>query len=152
MKVESYKSKVKEIFESHNITIDDEAYFIKVLELIKERCTLLTDFYEQGVFFYKSPATYDEASVKPKWDTAKNEFFNILTSQYQNMESWKVEAVETGFKNLATHKNIKMGELQMIFRVMLVGIKMGPGVFVIADAIGKEETIKRIQNAVAVFG
>jgi lysyl-tRNA synthetase class I len=40
----------------------------------------------------------------------------------------------------------------MIFRVMLVGSKMGPSVAVIAETIGKAETIKRIKNAIRIFG
>jgi hypothetical protein len=34
---------------------------------------------------------------------------------------------------------------------MLVGTKMGPGVFVIAETIGSTETIKRIEKAHAFF-
>jgi glutamyl-tRNA synthetase len=34
---------------------------------------------------------------------------------------------------------------------MLVGGKFGPGVFDIAEIIGKEETINRIKKALAVF-
>ncbi|MEO7307745.1 MAG: glutamate--tRNA ligase, partial [Ferruginibacter sp.] len=61
------------------------------------------------------------------------------------------EAIETAFKNLATEKDIKPGELQMILRVMLVGTKMGPGVFVIAETIGKEESLSRIKKALIIF-
>ena len=32
------------------------------------------------------------------------------------------------------------------FRIMLVGGKFGPGVFDIAEILGKEETIKRISS------
>ena len=67
------------------------------------------------------------------------------------MCEWKTEAIETEFKDLATEKKIKPGELQMLFRVMLVGTKMGPGVFVIAEAIGKEESLNRIQKALIIF-
>ncbi len=41
--------------------------------------------------------------------------------------------------------------MQMILRVMLVGTKMGPGVFVIAEAIGNAETVNRIEKACAFF-
>jgi glutamyl-tRNA synthetase len=34
---------------------------------------------------------------------------------------------------------------------MLVGGKFGPGVFDIAAILGKEETIQRISNALAIF-
>jgi len=152
LEVKNYQLKVKEIFESKGIAITDDAYFVKVLELVKERCTLLTDFYEQAAFFYNAPVVYDEASVKPKWDGTKTDYFNALTSKYTAVADWNITSIETEFKNLASEKNIKVGELQMILRVMLVGTKMGPGVFVIADALGKEETIKRIESAIAVFG
>jgi len=39
----------------------------------------------------------------------------------------------------------------MIFRIMLVGSKMGPAVFIIAETIGKDETINRIKKAATVF-
>ena len=39
----------------------------------------------------------------------------------------------------------------MILRVMLVGTKMGPGVFVIAENIGSAETMKRIEKARTFF-
>ena len=149
--VSSYKSTVKEIFESKGIAINDDAYFTKVLELVKERCTLLTDFYEQGLLFYKTPVSYDEASVKPKWDAGKLEYFNSLFNNYAGLQSWTVETIESAFKDLAAQKNIKPGELQMILRVMLVGSKMGPGVFVIAQTLGKEETLNRMKKALAIF-
>lgn len=48
---------------------------------------------------------------------------------------------------MAVQKNLKPGELQLPLRIMLVGGKFGPAVFTIAEMIGKEETIKRIKNA-----
>ena len=149
--VTNYLVRVKEIFESKGVEIKDETYFTKVLELVKERCHLLTDFFDQAVFFYVTPAAYDEASVKPKWDSEKNDFFTELITKYNSTTDWNISSIETEFKNLATEKNIKVGELQMILRVMLVGTKMGPGVFVIAEAIGKAETVNRIEKARAFF-
>jgi len=63
----------------------------------------------------------------------------------------KLDAGKTEFKNMATEKNIKVGGLPMILRVMLVGTKMGPGVFVIAETIGNAETVNRIEKARAFF-
>jgi glutamyl-tRNA synthetase len=149
--VTNYQARVKEIFESKGIEIKDELYFTKVLDLVKERCPLLTDFFDQAVFFYKTPASYDEASVKPKWDSDNNDFFAALITKYNSTTDWSISSIETEFKNLATEKNIKVGELQMILRVMLVGTKMGPGVFVIAETIGSAETVNRIEKARAFF-
>ena len=149
--VTNYQQRVKAIFESNEIEIKDEAYFTTVLELVKERCSLLPDFFSQASFFYQSPKGYDEAAVKPKWDQEKNDFFTALIATYNNLSGCKLDLLETAFKELATEKNIKVGELQMIFRIMLVGSKMGPGVFVIAESIGIKETTDRIKKAAAFF-
>jgi glutamyl-tRNA synthetase len=149
--VTNYLARVKEIFEGKGVAISDDMHFAKVLDLVKERCTLLPDFFDQASFFYQAPVAYDEASVKPKWDEGKRDFFAALISSYNSTSDWGLGSIETEFKNLATEKNIKVGELQMIMRVILVGSKMGPGVFVIAETIGKAETIERIEKALVSF-
>ena len=149
--VTNYLLRVKEIFKTKGIAINNDVQFAKILELVKERCALLTDFFDQAFFFYQMPAVYDEASIKPKWDDSKKGFFNELSSRYTLINDWDVNSIETEFKNLATEKNIKVGELQMIIRVMLVGSKMGPGVFTIAETIGKAETIIRMEKALIYF-
>lgn len=151
LNVESLKRKVREILEAGNIKITDEQMLEKVIELVKERCILLTDFVQQAGYFFIAPSQYDEASVKPKWGEDKKQFFEIFIAGLKTEEDCTTENMEHLFKALATEKNIKVGELQMILRVMLVGSKMGPGVFIIAQTIGKAETISRIENAVKTF-
>ena len=150
--VESLQLKVEAIFTSKGIAGIEKEKLGAVIELVKDRCTLLTDFYEQGRFFFETPTVYDKAAVNPKWDDAKKDYFNVLMHKYADLPIWGVLEIENTFKELAIEQNIKVGELQMIFRVMLVGSKMGPGVFVIAATIGKEETIKRIEKTLNIFG
>ena len=150
--IENYKERVKEIFLSKGVSNIDDNYLGEVMNLIKERCIVLPDFYTQGLYFFDSPSSYDEASVKPKWDEAKKEYFNSLIDQLNQLESWDAISIETIFKQIATEKNSKLGELQMMLRVFLVGSKMGPGLFIIAETIGKINTLQRIENALKVFG
>ncbi|MEP7144175.1 MAG: glutamate--tRNA ligase [Ferruginibacter sp.] len=151
LEIDNYELRVKEIFEAKGISDMDERYLHQVMSLVKERCTLLPDFYTQGIFFFESPKSYDEASVKPKWDNSKKEYFNGIIGQFENLATWEAASIEEIFKLSATQKNIKAGELQMIFRIMLVGSKTGPPVFVIAETIGKEVTIRRIGKAAEAF-
>jgi glutamyl-tRNA synthetase len=68
------------------------------------------------------------------------------------MDIWESAFIEDGFKKLAVLKDIKPGELQLPFRIMLVGGKFGPPVFEIAALLGKSETIQRIDKALLIFG
>lgn len=148
---DSYKLQAKAIFEANGITITDDAKFETILSLVADRCTLIPDFYTQAIFFFKTPETLDADAVKPKWTEEKKIFFTEWIDKLQLIGNWELVTLEDNFKELATAKNIKPGELQLPFRIMLVGGKFGPPVFVIAAAIGKEETIKRIKNALQQF-
>ena len=138
---------VKAILESKEIHVSDDEYLNSIIDLVKDRCTLMSDFYDQSFYFFKAPVALDLDAVKPKWNNDKNDFFSVYCNQLNNISEWNVSSIEEDFKKLAAEKNIKPGELQLPMRIMLVGGKFGPAVFEIANKIGKEETIKRIQNA-----
>ncbi|HJU45754.1 MAG TPA: glutamate--tRNA ligase [Chitinophagaceae bacterium] len=142
---------VKQILAEKNITVKDEALLKKVIELVKDRCTLLSDFYEQAVFFFQAPQTVDTDAVKPKWNEAKQLFFAELIRNYELSPVWDATTLEHNFKEIAAVNDIKAGELMLPFRIMLVGGKFGPGVFDIAAIIGKEETIQRIKHALTLL-
>lgn len=142
---------VAKVFAEKGIKTGDPAVLLEVIELIKDRCPLIPDFYTQGSFFFEAPAACDEASVLPKWDDAKRGFFKDCIQKMNVCAEWSTAVIEEDFKNLSAEKNIKIGELQMIFRIMLVGSKMGPAVFAIAAILGKTETISRIEKAIASF-
>ena len=142
---------VKEDFNSKGITIDDNAKFEMILNLVKERCPLLTDFYIQASFFYKVPETLDVDAIKPKWSADKNQFFVDWIVALNGLKNWDAVSIENSFKELAIEKAIKPGELQLPFRIMLVGGKFGPPVVDIAAIIGKEETVNRINYALNLF-
>ncbi len=152
LNIEDLRLKVKELLLAEGIIIDDDSLLIKVIELVKDRCTLLPDFIQHAGFFFKTPEVLDAEAVKPKWNEEKVLFFNDFCNRMDGISIWEFVEIENIFKNLATEKNIKPGELLLPLRIMLVGGKFGPAVFQIAELIGKEETIKRIQNAMKVFG
>jgi glutamyl-tRNA synthetase len=129
------------------IIANDDAQFEKIVQMVKERCSLLTDFYQQVNYFYKAPTVIDTESIKPKWTAEKAEFFKAFIQNMEGIGSFEATALEENFKALAAEKNIKPGELQLPLRIMLVGGKFGPGVFDIATIIGKEQTIARINSA-----
>jgi glutamyl-tRNA synthetase len=126
--------------------------FEKILDLVKDRCPLLPDFVQQAGFFYQAPTTIDLDSIKPKWTPAKQQFFVELIRQYELATTFEAATLEAGFKEMAAAAGIKPGELLMPLRVMLVGAKFGPGVFDIAEALGKEDTIQRIRHALDLLG
>ena len=149
--VRSLESGVRNLLTEKGITGIDDVVLDKVISLVKDRCSLLTDFYDQSYFFFKTPENWDVDAVKPKWNEAKKLFFAEIIRNFKLTNDWSAPVLETNFKEIAAANQIKPGEVLLPFRVMLVGGKFGPGVFDISEILGKEETITRIQKAIFVF-
>ncbi|NOT51323.1 MAG: glutamate--tRNA ligase [Chitinophagaceae bacterium] len=150
--VSGLRFEVKSLLEKNDIPVSDISLLYKVIELVKDRCTLLPDFVQQSSFFFKTPEQWYVDAVKPKWNEEKKKFFELFIEEINALENWQSAVIEDAFKKMAALQNIKPGELQLPFRIMLVGGKFGPPVFNIAELLGKNETILRIQNALKVFG
>jgi glutamyl-tRNA synthetase len=149
--VKNYSTEVKALLENTGIVIEDDKKFEQILELIKDRCILLNDFVEQASFFFKTPETIDTAAISLKWNEQKNLFFIQLIKAFELMQFWQHEELEKEFKEIAAANELKPGELLLPFRIMLVGGKFGPPVFNIAEILGKDETIKRIENTLKLL-
>jgi glutamyl-tRNA synthetase len=146
MPADDLSRRLEPFYIKHGINISDKVKMEKVVGLVKDRCTLLTDFIPQSSFFFITPENIDVAPVQAKWTAEKNQFFVELIRAYQLSILWQHDDLEREFKELAAASRIKAGELLFPFRIMLVGGKFGPGVFDIASIIGKKETINRITN------
>jgi glutamyl-tRNA synthetase len=149
--VSEYREEVKKFFAAKGVIIEDAHYLEMVLSLVKDRCTLLNDFWEHSHFFFKAPKEYNTTPIQVKWNEDKRSFFQTFSKLLSSIGSWTASTLETSFKQLAEQSSIKPGELQLPLRIMLVGDKTGPGVFNIAEVLGKEETINRINAALNAF-
>lgn len=146
--VDSLQPTVSSLLKQKGIEVHEEK-LAQVIELVKDRCTLLPDFVQQAGYFFITPNEIDVASVKPKWNADKalffEEFSNTLDIDLNTLE------LEANFKTLAETKGLKPGEVMLPLRIMLVGGKFGPGVFDIVKLLGKKETQNRIAKGIAEF-
>ncbi|RZK48999.1 MAG: glutamate--tRNA ligase [Pedobacter sp.] len=130
-------------------------YGIQVIELIKDRCTLLSDFKIQGAYFFEAPKELDLDAVKPKWNADKSIFFEAYANSLANATNLnsntvhEVAQMENEFKDLAIQHALKPGEVMLPLRIFLVGGKFGPGVFDIIKLLGITEAKSRISHALA---
>src|SRR5690606_36007387 len=122
-----------------------------VLCLVKERPAFLDDFWTQASFFFVRPLQYDADAIKPKWSADKTKFFENIEEEFGRLDEWSAQHIEPSFKEKIASSGLKVGELMLPFRVMLVGGKFGPDVFKIAELLGKDETIARIKTALPYF-
>ena len=139
------------VLESHGVANLREPDVVGALTLVKARLTFIADFWEQAGFLFKQPESYDLAAVQPKWNSDKTAFFQDMLAQLAAFEPWQRNELETFYKGAIQASGMKMGELMLPLRIMLVGGKFGPDVFDIAVQLGQAETVARIEKGLQVI-
>jgi glutamyl-tRNA synthetase len=142
---------VQPYFDEAGIKAQDQTYLEKIIGITKERCILLPDFVTQAGFYFTAPTQIDTASIAPKWDDNKKNFFEALCVAFENSNTTDPLQLENIFKELAATHGLKPGELMLPMRIMLVGGKFGPAVFEIAATIGISDAVTRIKHALTLL-
>ncbi len=131
----------------------DVLYLEKVIGLVKERMTLLGDFWEQACFFFESPSEYNQKSAQKHF---KENTPQILLNVYDILEGIRVdkfttEHTEELIKIYIDDNELNFGSVLNPLRLVLTGTGGGPHLFDIISTIGKEETLKRILAGIAAI-
>ncbi|NGM62392.1 glutamate--tRNA ligase [Sphingobacterium sp. SGG-5] len=142
---------IEEIIRTHGVSAIDTVLLDTVLSTVKERMTFVSDFWPQASFFFVRPEEYDIEAVKVKWNEQKTAFFQELAGEFEQQATWSASAIEPLFKDKIVQSGMKIGELMLPYRIMLVGGKFGPDVFLITELLGKEEVIARISKALPLL-
>lgn len=142
---------VTSVLAENGIVEVNPEYVAQVLVAVKERMTYLSDFWAQSSFFFQAPQNIDVDAVKPKWTPEKTVFFEDIIQAFEALACWDAPTIEVLFKEKVAASGMKIGELMMPFRIMLVGGKFGPDVFLIASLLGRQEVVARIKTALLLF-
>ena len=74
-----------------------------------------------------------------------------LCDVLNGIEDFSVEGQEPVVMAWVEEKGYKLGDVMNAFRLALVGIGKGPGMFDISAFLGREETVSRLRRAIAVL-
>ena len=127
------------------------AFVKKILAVEQDRLVKLSDVGENNLFFFAGDSIYDKALLNWKQNTA-DMTRDALTKAEATLASlddadWeKREALETILMETAGERR---GDFLWPLRVALTGAERSPSPFDVAWVLGKDESLKRIHNALA---
>lgn len=139
------------ILEKKGITSTLE-YTTKVIAMLKERAVFIDDFWELGSYFFTAPENYDQQAVKKIWKEDTPGIINQLFDIVSNTSPFTAVALQENVKGWIQDQGMGFGKVMQPFRLSLVGAMQGPDVFEIAEKIGKEETLSRLEKASQLKG
>ena len=120
----------------------------QVVAMMKDRVNFVKELWPLCSFFFIPPTSYDEKTVRKRWKEDSPKVMGELADVLEALDDFSLEHQEHEVMKWVEAKGYKLGDVMNAFRLALVGIGKGPGMFDISAFLGKEETLSRLRTAI----
>lgn len=129
---------------------DDREWFVKTVELIRQRYFTLKDFSSQGRAYFSDDFDFDEAAVNKnlRKEPRLRELLSGLAGKLETVEPFNIETAEAALRAYADEAGVKAGLLINGSRTMLTGQAVGPSMFEIFDILGRDASVERLRSGI----
>ncbi len=133
------------ILKEKGITSDSK--FVEgVCKLVKEKAHFINEFWDNAVYFFNAPNTYDADVLKKRLNEQTLNFIKEVTTAFSSLSNFTAAETEAVFKATAEKLGLGAGQVMQLFRVSISGVGGGPALFEIVELLGKEEILNRLQT------
>lgn len=130
----------------------DRAVFLRIAPHVQTRVALLSEVPAMVDFLFLPDAPIDAAAFDKAFST------DWAVSSLRSMRdqfataTWDAESLKTIVESVGIAIDVKLGKLQAPLRVATTGRSVGPPLFESLEVLGRDETLRRIDAALARAG
>ncbi len=129
---------------------ETQALVGRVIAACGDRLKLFSDILTYGGFFFTPEVRYDEAAFTKR---VRKEGIPALLRDVAGVlgatNPFDAPAVEQALQQYCTAKGVKAADLNHALRVSVSGVPIGPGLYDILAILGRAETLRRLELALA---
>ena len=127
----------------------DRAAFVRVAPLLQPRAKSLVDMLEQARPFIVDAAflAYDENAVKKFLTEETKPMLAEIAERIKALNEFTEQSLEDVHRQFLEDKDIKFKVIAQPIRVAIVGKTQSPGLFETMIALGREQTLARLERA-----
>lgn len=119
--------------------------------LMKERVIFLTDFFDNGYYFFTKVKEFDLNAIQKKWKKEIRPKFDILLAELSDISDFTTDTIKGRVEEFMKNNDLKFGDVLPILRVAVSGTMKGPAIFEMMELLGKKEILERIELAFQHF-
>ena len=129
---------------------DDREWFVKTVDLIRQRFFTLKDFSSQGRAYFSDDFDFEETAVNKnlRQEPHLRELLNGLADKLETVEPFNAESAEAALRSFSDEAGVKAGLLINGSRTMLTGQAVGPSMFEIFEVLGREASVERLRSGI----
>ena len=125
-------------------------WMIRLTLICREKLRTLNDIVAQTEYFFVEPAEYEAKAVKKQWEQEDAlDRMGLIRSMLEGVERFSHEAMHAAYQAKAEETGAGLGKLIHPTRLALTGKSVGPGLFELAELLGREVCLNRIDKAIS---
>lgn len=124
----------------------DRSALEKVVALFKGRLSTLNDFLDWADFVFVEQVVVRQEDKQKYLSQDRKEEFSVLARELEKLGEFTPQTAESVFRDVVAQLKIASSDLVHPVRVALTGKSVGPGLFETMSLLGKEKTVKRLQQ------
>ncbi len=129
---------------------EERDWFASTIDLIRTRFHTLEDFTRLGLaYFYDEYPFAPKAEKNMRKDPILEKGFSELARRYADLDPFDLESSEKVLRELCEELGIKAGLLINGVRAAVTGQTVGPGLFDVLMAVGRDRVVARLEKAAA---
>ncbi|MEI7897324.1 MAG: glutamate--tRNA ligase [bacterium] len=123
-------------------------YVHKVIRLIRERAFLVSDLWSNAWFFFVPPQEYDPQVYQKIWQPGTAGWVIDFAREVEGLTDFNKDTLHSLVQDFTQRTGVKTGQLMNPLRLLTVGSNQGPGMMDLAEILGKDEFLKRIETGI----
>lgn len=123
----------------------------RIAGYIKGRATFVSDFWELSYFLFKAPETFDPKATAKYWKAGSPQIIAGLRDVLAGIDDFSNGNTEAICHAWIEKNDYKMGQVMNAFRLAIVGESKGFPMYEMCEVLGKEETLRRLDYALATL-
>lgn len=113
----------------------------------RERAKTLVEMAHNSLFFYRDVEAYDEKAAAKHLKPTVHEPLLELRRRLQDLQPWSAAAIHDALVQTAEQNQLKLGGIAQPVRVAVSGGAVSPPIDVTLELLGREQTLKRLDQA-----
>lgn len=124
----------------------NDAWLMTLTEVCQEKLATLNQIVELADFFFQDITEYEEKAVKKHWESdGAPELMDQMTACMEGVSDWNRDAIKAAYHTLGESIGVGLGKLVHPTRLALTGKSVGPGLFELAELLGRETALNRMR-------
>tara|TARA_Y100001936_G_C16049017_1_gene656548 strand:- start:486 stop:1865 length:1380 start_codon:yes stop_codon:yes gene_type:complete len=134
----------KVISESTMFKSDD--YSLAVVELVKERCSLLSEFENEGSYFFEDNVKINSQDAERILNKEGLLILDYLNLVFREIKNWDVKNIKESINKTMEEKQVGMASVGKPLRLAITGRTNSASVDETCFVLGKERVLERLKK------